>query len=63
MSRASAKAIDAVEREGGRVVSAYYNKLGLRVLLKPEKFQEGLVPRRALPNKKLMPYYMDPKNR
>ena len=63
MSRASEKAIEAVERNGGRVVTAHYNRLGLRVLLYPWKFIEGLVPRRALPNKKLMPYYLDPKNR
>lgn len=63
VSRASSKAIAAVEQQGGTVVTAHYNRLGLRVLLKPWKFQEGLVPRRALPNKKLMPYYLDPKNR
>ena len=63
VSRASAKAIEAIENQGGTIVTAHYNRLGFRVLLKPWKFQEGLVPRRALPNKKLMPYYLDPKNR
>lgn len=63
VSQASQKAIEAVERQGGTIVTAHYNELGLRVLLRPWKYQEGLVPRRALPNKKLMPYYMNPKNR
>lgn len=63
VSQASKSAIEAVERQGGSVVTAHYNRLGLRVLLKPWKFQEGLIPRRALPSKKLMPYYLDPKNR
>ena len=63
VSRASAKAIEAVERQGGTIVTAHYNRVGLRVLLKPWKFVEGLVPRRALPNNKLMPYYLDPKKR
>ena len=43
MSRASQEAIETVERLGGKVVCAYYNKLGLRVLLKPEKFEGGQV--------------------
>ncbi len=63
MSQASSKAIEAVEGQGGSVVTAHYNQLGIRVLLKPWKFQEGLVPRRALPNKKLMAYYLDPNKR
>lgn len=63
MSQASQKAIEAVERQGGTIVTAHYNQLGLRVLLKPWKFQEGLVPRRALPNKKLMAYYLNPEKR
>ena len=63
VSRASQEAIETVERLGGKVVCAYYNKLGLRVLLKPEKFEGREIPRRALPTKKLMPYYLDPKNR
>jgi hypothetical protein len=37
--------------------------LGLRVLLKPEKFEGKPLPRRALPNNKLLPYYMDYENR
>ena len=63
VSRASKRAIEAVEKQGGSIVTAHYNKLGLRVLLKPWKFDENRIPRRALPNKKLMPYYLDPENR
>ena len=63
VSKASHKAIEAIERQEGRIITAHYNRLGLRVLLKPWKFQEGLVPRRALPNKKLMAYYLNPENR
>ena len=58
MSQASRSAIEAVEREGGSVVCAHYNRLGLRALLKPEKFEGRLTPRRALPPNKLLPYYM-----
>ena len=63
MSRASQAAIAAVERQGGSVVTAYYNELGLRVLLRPEKYDDRLKPRRALPSKKDMPYYLSEKNR
>ena len=37
-SRASAKAIAAIERAGGSVTTVHYNRLALRALLKPEKF-------------------------
>ena len=63
VSKASQTAIQAVEKQGGRVITAHYNRLGLRVLLKPEKFEDRPLPRRALPNKKLMAYYLNPKNR
>ena len=47
VSRASKTAIKAIERQGGKLTCGYYNKLGLRLLLKPEKlkgagFQEEL---------------------
>ena len=42
VSQASAKAIEAVEKQGGRIVTAYYNRLGLKVLLKPERFEGKL---------------------
>lgn len=63
VSRASEKAIEAVEQQGGRIITAHYNRLGLKLLLKPWKFEDRLQPRRALPNKKLMAYYLNPKNR
>ena len=63
VSRASQSAIAAIERQGGRVTTAYYNDLGLRVLLKPEKYDERIKPRRSLPSKKDMPYYLSEKNR
>lgn len=63
VSRASKSAIEAVERNGGIITTAYYNKLGLRALLKPEKFRDRCLPRRALPGKKMMRYYLNPDNR
>lgn len=56
VTRASQSAIDAIEKCGGTITSVYYNKLGLRVLLKPEKFEEPL-PRRARPPPKLLSFY------
>ena len=63
VTQASQKAIEAIEKAGGTFTAAYYNRLGLRVLLKPEKFEDRPLPRRALPNNKLMAYYLDPKNK
>ena len=60
--QASKSAIKAVEQSGGSIKTVYHNRLGLRVLLKPEKF-EGELPRRARPPPKLMPYYVDYENR
>ena len=42
VSQASQKAIEVVERQGGHIVTAYYNRLGLKVLLKPERFEGEL---------------------
>ncbi|EIE19588.1 ribosomal protein L15, partial [Coccomyxa subellipsoidea C-169] len=51
VSQASASAVAAVERAGGSVTTVYYNKLGMRALLKPEWFarKERLLPRPARP--------------
>ena len=38
VSRASARAIAAIEAAGGTVTCAHYNRLALRALLRPEKF-------------------------
>ena len=63
VSKASKTAIAAIEKQGGKVTCAHYNRLGLRVLLKPEKFEGRTIPRRARPPSKLMPYYTNPENR
>jgi len=63
VSRASKTAIKAIERQGGKITCGYYNKLGLRLLLKPEKFEGRRIPRRARPPRKLMEYYTSVENR
>lgn len=55
VSRASRQAIEAVEKVGGSVTTVHYNKLALRALLKPHKFD--ILPKFARPPPKLMPYY------
>ncbi len=57
VSQASKEAIAAIEKNGGTVTCTHFNKLALRVLLKPYKFE--LMPRRARPPPKLMEYYLD----
>ena len=53
-----------MEKQGGTVKSVYYNRLGLQVLLKPEKYQEPQTrPRQARPDIKQMIYYTNPKKR
>ena len=50
VSRASREAIQAIEGHGGKVTTVYYNKLGIKYLLKPEKFgTTKRIPRPALP--------------
>eukprot|EP01137_Pigoraptor_chileana_P020385 Opistho-2@82676 len=62
VSRASQSAIDAIERAGGRITCQYYGRVGLRALLKPEKF--AILPKLPVPAKhKLRVFYSDPKNR
>eukprot|EP00753_Platysulcus_tardus_P008290 PLAT15876.1.p1 GENE.PLAT15876.1~~PLAT15876.1.p1 ORF type:complete len:255 (-),score=82.66 PLAT15876.1:147-869(-) len=61
VSAASKAAIDAVEAAGGSVVARYHNRLGLRALLKPERFLR--LPRQARPPPRLMPFYTDPARR
>lgn len=57
VSRASTQAIEAVERAGGQVTTVHYNRLALRALLKPHKFET--IPKFARPPPKLMPYYLN----
>ncbi|KAG0741671.1 hypothetical protein G6F57_007645 [Rhizopus arrhizus] len=62
VSRASQKAIEAVEKAGGKIMTRYYNALGLRSLIHPEKFAQ--LPKLAAPlRKEDIKYYNDPKNR
>ncbi|XP_075483127.1 uncharacterized protein LOC142523248 [Primulina tabacum] len=54
VSRVTVRAKAAVEAAGGSVRRVYYNKLGLRALLKPEWFEKKgrLLPRAARPSPK-----------
>jgi large subunit ribosomal protein L15 len=61
VSRASQSAIEALEAVGGEVTTVHFNRLALRALLKPHKFD--LLPKRARPPPKLLPYYTNYKNR
>ncbi|GAA95805.1 uncharacterized protein L969DRAFT_50016 [Mixia osmundae IAM 14324] len=66
VSRASKTAIKRVEDAGGKIQAVYHNRLGLRALLKPHRFEaKGLaLPRQALPTtKKDLDYYTDPAKR
>jgi large subunit ribosomal protein L15 len=55
VSRASGAAIEAIEQAGGEVTTVHYNRLALRALLKPEKFE--VIPKQARPPPKLQAYY------
>ena len=59
VSQVSAAASDAVEKAGGTVTTVYYNRLGIKALLKPESFAKKgrLLPRPARPPAKLLPRY------
>ena len=63
VSRVSKQAAEAVEKAGGFVVAAHYNRLNLRTLLKPHKFESGMMPRRARPPPKMREYYTQFENR
>eukprot|EP00163_Fabomonas_tropica_P018285 TRINITY_DN32560_c0_g1_i1.p1 TRINITY_DN32560_c0_g1~~TRINITY_DN32560_c0_g1_i1.p1 ORF type:complete len:282 (+),score=46.98 TRINITY_DN32560_c0_g1_i1:194-1039(+) len=54
---ASKSAIKAVRKAGGEVKLVYYNRLGLRSLLKPQKFP--ILPKLARPPAKLAPKYIN----
>ena len=57
VSSASAEAIKAVEAAGGTVTCVHFNKLALRALIKPYKFE--ILPRRARPPPGIVDYYLD----
>ena len=61
VSRASQAAIAAMESIGGEVTTIHLNRLALRALLKPHKFE--LLPKRAGPPPRLLTYYRSFKNR
>lgn len=46
------QAKELVEAAGGHVKKGYYNRLALRALLKPEKFD--IIPKRAAPPPRLL---------
>ena len=61
VSRASQAAIESMESIGGEVTTIHLNRLALRALLKPHKFD--LLPKRAAPPPRLLTYYRSFKNR
>ena len=63
VSRVSKQAAEAVESAGGSVVATHFNRLALKALLKPDKFDPGLLPRHALPPPKMREYYTQYENR
>lgn len=65
VSRASRKAIEAIEKAGGSVTCTYYNNLALKVMKDPvEWMSKRRIPKFAQPVKtKDIDWYSDPKNR
>lgn len=61
VSRSSESAIRVMEEAGGEVTTVHYNRLALRALLRPHKFE--VIPKRALPPPRIMSYYTNWKNR
>ncbi len=62
VTRASHEAIKTIEALGGSLKAKYYNKLGLRALLYPQKFAR--LPREALPtSRRDLKFYTNPRNR
>ena len=59
---ASEDAINAIERQGGKITCVYFNKVGMRLHLFPERFSPP-IPRFARPPDKLLEFYADPVNR
>lgn len=57
VNAASASAIESIESVGGTVTAVHFNKLALRALIQPFKYE--LLPQRARPPPKLMSFYLD----
>ena len=62
---ADEQAIAAVERNGGKITTAYYDLHSVLALSSPIKFfRSGVpIPRRLTPPGNLLHFYMDPRNR
>lgn len=62
VSKASKEAIKRIESVGGKITCVYYNSLGLRAHLHPEKFK--IIPRQARPTSRSdIQYYSNKNNR
>ncbi|EMR09857.1 ribosomal protein L15 [Pneumocystis murina B123] len=62
VSKASKEAIKRIESTGGKITCVYYNSLGLRAHLHPEKFK--IIPKQAQPiSRSNIQYYSDKNNR
>ena len=59
--RASQSAIEKIEEAGGSITVSWYTRLGLRALLRPDKFD--ILPRRSRPPSKYIAYYTSNENR
>ena len=57
VTNASSGAIRAIERAGGTVTCVHLNKLAMRAMIKPIKFES--LPRRARPPPRIMDLYLD----
>jgi len=63
IARASRSAIEALEAVGGSVTTVHYNRLALRVLMKPKRYENKIVPKQAKPPPKRLSYYTSYDNR
>jgi len=61
VDKASQTAIQAIERNGGNIKTVYHDRIALRALLKPEKYD--IKPRPARPSNKHILWYSNPINR
>lgn len=61
VTKASSKAIEGIEKNGGKLVSKYYSPLNMRAYLMPLRFE--IIPKHARPPPRIMPYYVDSENR
>lgn len=55
INRASTAAIEAIENAGGTITTVHYNKLALRQVMRPHKFEHPV--KDARPPPKYQPYY------